>query len=302
MLHYSKTMIGSKDKVTIIGVGRLGSALIKALHKTHYTIVGLIDHNLTRAEQIAAYVNAEMFSDTIFNLLDAGIIFISVPDDEIASVVSDLKIHFERKRFSKFVFHTSGVLTSDVFDPLRKYGVAGASFHPIQTFAGEVDDWKKFRNIYFGVEGDPTAIEKASQMIRDLKSHKIIIPKKFRSLYHLDCTIASNYMVSLMVPVVDLFEEMNFSEQETLKILFPLLSTTLSNLRSNGIEGALTGPISRGDIGTIKKHLEILSDKFPAYKSMYQLHGKILLELKSVSGKIYGEKHNDMRKLLMAKD
>jgi len=287
-----------RDEIAVIGVGRLGSALVKALHRNHYSIIGIVDRNITRAEKIAQFVEAEIFSEVVFDLRDAGIIFISVPDDEIASVVADLNKHFKQNLISEFVFHTSGVLTSDVFDPLRKYRIAGSCFHPLQAFAGEEDDWKKFQNIYFGVEGDRAAIGKASQIIKDLKGYKVIISKESRSMYHLACTMASNYMVSLMLPVVDLFKKMNFSEQETLNILYPLLSTTLSNLKHRGTEGALTGPISRGDVGTIIKHLETLSYHFPAYKSIYQLHGKLLLNLKSVCDKIPMEKYLDIMKLL----
>jgi len=283
-----------KDKISIIGVGRLGSALANALYKNHYAIVGLIDHSFSLAKNVAKLVGSEIFSNKILDLAESDIIFIAVPDDEINSVVSDLTGCFKRKQVAKFVFHTSGALTSDVFDPLIEFDVVGASLHPIQAFTGEKCDWRKFQNIYFGVEGNPTAIEKASEIIKAIKGHKIYIPKQHKSLYHLACTIASNYMISLMIPVTDLFKQLNFSEHETLEIIHPLLLTTLTNLKCREIEGALTGPISRGDIGTIKKHVGILSKKFPAYKSLYQLHGKILMNLKSVIDKIPDEKYNEL--------
>lgn len=294
-------MIDPRDKVAVIGIGRLGSALVQALYKSHYNIVRLIDQNLSRAERVSKLVGAEICSEDIFDLKEVDIIFICVPDDAIDSIILKLKNYFEQKHSVKFVFHCSGALTSDVFDPLRTYGAACASFHPIQTFAGKVDDWKKLQNIYFGLEGDLLAIKKAANIIKHFNSHQIIIPKEFKNLYHLACTLASNYMVSLMVPVIAILKKLNISEQEILTMLNPLLSTTLSNLKESGIEEALTGPVSRGDVATIKKHIETLSNNLPFYESMYKLHGKILLDLKSVRDKISDEKYDDMMKLLNGK-
>lgn len=294
-------MINYRERVAIIGIGRLGSALAQALYRENYSIVGLIDRNLFRAEQISNLVKAEIYSKEIFDLRAVDIIFICVPDDVINVVVSQLENQFKGNSIAKFVFHSSGALTSDVFDPLRKYGSACASLHPIQTFAAQEDDWQKLNNIYFGVEGDSEAIIKASEIIDKLKSNKIIIPREFKSLYHIACTIASNYLVSLVVSAVDIFKKMNFSEPEILTILHPLLSTTLTNLAEKGIDGALTGPISRGDTATIKKHIETLSHSLPFYEPMYKLHGKILLGLKSVRETISDEKYEELMKLLNGK-
>lgn len=286
------------DKIAVIGSGRLGAALAKALYKSNYSIIALVDQNLSIARRLALSVKAEILSDNITDLKPVDIIFIAVPDDEITIVIAELKNYFKQHHPSRFVFHTSGALSSNVFNPLKEFGVVGASFHPIQTFTGKMNDWKKFQNIYFGLEGEFSAVGKASQIVKALKGHEIIIPKEHKSLYHLACTIASNYMISLLIPVTHLFRKMNFSEQETLKIIYPLLSTTLSNLKCKGIKDALTGPISRGDLGTIKKHLEILSNKFPDYKLLYQLHGKILLDLISNTDKLSAGKYDEIFKLL----
>ena len=290
-----------KAKISVIGVGRLGSALVTALHNNHFTIAAIVDHNFDLARNIAKIVGAKIYSSSIGDLAPADILFIAVPDDEIKAVVSELAIHFEQQRLSKFVFHTSGAMASDVFDPLQKFSVAGASFHPIQTFSGAKNDWQKFQNIYFGVEGNPAAVEKAAEIIDVLNGNMITIPPGKKSLYHLACTMASNYLISLMVPVVDLFDRLNLSESESLKIIYPLLQSTLSNLKTRSLAGALTGPLSRGDVKTIAKHLEVLSRDFPAYRSLYQVLGKILLNLPSVAERIPDERINTLRKMLNGK-
>ncbi len=294
-------MINNKETIAIIGIGRLGSALAQALYRENYSIVGLIDKNLLYAEKVSNFVKAEICSNDISELRAVDIIFICVADDVIDSVVSQLKNQFKQNSIVKFIFHCSGALTSDVFDPLRKFGANCASFHPIQTFAGKEHDWQKLNNIYFGIEGDSEALQKASEIIQKLKSNQVIIPKEFKSMYHLGCTIASNYLVSLLASAVDIFKKLDFSEKETLKILYPLLSATLANLREKGIDGALTGPILRGDCATIEKHIETLSRDLPFYKTIYKLHGKILLSLKSVRDTIADEKYKELMKLLNGK-
>ena len=113
--------------------------------------------------------------------------------------------------------------------------------------------------------------------------------------------IASNYLVSLVASAAEIFKKMNFSESEILKLLHPLLLTTLSNLTEKGIDEALTGPISRGDAETIEKHIETLSHNLPFYKTMYKLHGKFLLSLNSVRETISDEKYHELMKLLNGK-
>lgn len=291
-------MLQHKDKISVIGVGRIGSALVKALHKADYEIAGVIDRDLSLASKIAKRLKTNKFSNKILDLTASDITFVAVPDDEIADVVTSLKRNFEDQKTSPFVFHTSGALTSEVFYPLVKLNVNCASIHPIQSFPGAENDWTKFQGIYFGLEGSPAAIKKASEIVCKLKGHPIIISKEQKSLYHLACTMASNYLISLMIPVTEIFGNLNFSEKESLKIIYPLLMTTLSNMKNQQIEGALTGPISRGDTGTIEKHLEVLSKNFPQYKKLYRSMGGILINLKSVINRVSNDKYNDMKKLL----
>lgn len=295
-------MINPTDEIAIIGLGRLGSALAISLHRSGFSINGLIDRNHSILKPLVRLVKAEVYSDKIIDLKPVAIIFIAVPDDELNVVVNELQDFIEHTKIPKYVYHTSGAVTSDIFDPIRAVGVAGASFHPIQTFSGKKNDWRKFNDIYIGLEGDASALMKASAIIKRLNSFEIMIPKQYKGIYHLACTFASNYLIALIAVVIELFKKMNFSEQETLNIIYPMLLTTVENLKSNGIEEALTGPISRGDWGTIKKHLKILSDEFPDYQSLYRIHGNTLIELKTVIDKLSVEKLNMIRQLLKGED
>jgi predicted short-subunit dehydrogenase-like oxidoreductase (DUF2520 family) len=291
-------MTQNRPKVAIIGCGRLGSALAIAMHHKKYRIAELIDKRFLSAKRLAGMVNAETYSDKIQDLKAAEIVFIAVPDDAIVPVVSELATWLVATNEMKFLYHTSGTLTSAVFDSLRNYQIAVASVHPIQTFPGSVDDWKRFENCYFGIEGDKTAIELFDTIFKKLGSKSITIPREFKSHYHLACTIASNFLVALMTPVTALFQKGNFSEQQVFEILSPLITTTLANLKNDGSEAALSGPILRGDTSTIERHLQILSKELPSYVSLYQFMAKILLEFNTVKENLTKEQYESLTQLL----
>lgn len=295
-------MTQNKGKVAIIGCGRLGSALAIAMHRHTFRIAALIDCNLASARRLARLVNAEAYSDKIQARASSEIVIIAVPDDSIVPVVSALAASIGDIGQVRYICHTSGALTSDVFDALQIYQIAGASVHPIQTFPGAADDWKRFENCYFGIEGDRLAVEFFQGVIKQLGSKSVIIPKEFKSQYHLACTIASNFLIALLAPVQALFQQANFSERQAFAILFPLLITTLTNLKNDGLEAALSGPLLRGDRGTIERHLHILANELPSYLSLYQCLAKILLEFNRVKENLSQEQYGELLQLMSKKD
>ena len=291
-----------QNRVAIIGAGRVGSALAKALNEKGYRIVAIIDKNLSLAEKIRTQIQVEVCSDRISKLIPVDLIFISVQDDSIGTVVNELKVEFENKNLSWFVFHTSGALTSDIFKPIQRYDISTASFHPIQTFLGEKQDYGKLENIYVGIEGEKKAVLFAKEIVNNLGSKPLLIPKEFKPLYHLACAITSNYLNTLLFVVVDLLKEINYSEKETLETLFPLIFTTLENIKENGLNKALTGPIARGDVGTIEKHLSILSKSFSKYKPLYQELGKVAMNYPALLEKMDNQRYQALEKILNFKN
>ncbi len=286
------------DTIAIIGVGRLGSALAQALYNHNHQIKVLVDPKLSFAQSIARIVKAKACIEALPLPEPVDVVFLCVPDDEIAPVAADLARLRPAEKLPRYAFHCSGALSSEVLAPLQQVGVHCASFHPIQTFSGKADDWHRLSNIFFGLEGDAEAVQKAIEILKSLRSDWLLIPKEKKVHYHAACCIASNYLASLLIPAIELFASFGLSESEILKLLKPLLETTLGNLTLQGIETALTGPISRGDVHTIQNHLNILEADFPQYGLFYKLHGQILLNLKSVADKIPPNKYQELRKLL----
>ena len=131
------------NKIAIIGTGRLGAAFANMLFHKKFEISAVIDKNIASAKRIASLVNSYVYSEDILNLPAVDIILIAVWDDEITKVVNALTKILQNKKITKFIFHTSGALSSEIFKSLRDYDVSCASIHPMQTFEGKKDDYKK---------------------------------------------------------------------------------------------------------------------------------------------------------------
>lgn len=282
-------MYHSKNKlspVVIIGAGRVGRALSQALYNKGLKIAAIISRSLESAERCAKASNCSIFSDQLFHLPDeTESIFITTPDEVISSVSNKLA---QTKNIieNKFIAHTSGSRTSENLEPLRKKGALVASFHPIQTFAGDKLDWEKFYGIFFGIEGDEKALKICRSFVELLGGKYLIVPKDSKSLYHASCVFSSNYLIALMDISIQMMANFNLNQEEIAQLLLPLLKGTVENFKNLGLERALTGPISRGDIQTVQKHVNILKVKFPELLPLYCLLGKRVLKVSEKRGNV----------------
>ena len=257
------------EKIAIIGTGRVGKAFTKALCIKGYHVAAVYNHNEKKAKAFAdfcenktKYLPLEKFPE------DLTQIFISVPDDSITSVAREVakKVQISTQTI---ITHFSGALGSEALSPLRPKTTHLASFHPAQTFPGHEKDWQRFSGIYFGLEGDDYSINKLTQIVNVLCGHFVIIPADKKVLYHLGCAIASNFFVSLIDTALDVMKKVGFSQQESLQVLEPLISSTFDNMKNKGPALAATGPIPRGDLGTVKQHIKNLEKYSPELVPFY---------------------------------
>jgi len=240
---------------SIIGAGKVGTSLALGLRRRGFVLKKMSDCSAKKAREARRTIGRGQA--TTSNILAAGsadILFICVPDSEITRVVKQISsIHYQ----GRFVFHTSGVVPSEVLKPLAKKGAAVASFHPVQTFAAEAFDPKILKGIFFGIEGDPAAVDLGTKIASKLGGHAILIRAKDKPVYHLACSVASNFLIILLSEAANLFKNIGFKEESSIKILGPLLNKTLQNVKKLGIERSLTGPVVRGDLKTVLRHLTI---------------------------------------------
>jgi predicted short-subunit dehydrogenase-like oxidoreductase (DUF2520 family) len=252
---------------SVIGSGQVGSALALALSRKRFRLQIVSDCSIWKARQVRKIVGqGRATTDNLVAASSADIIFICVPDDLISEVVKDIAI-IDFK--GKYVFHTSGACSSKLLEPLACKGAAVASFHPVQTFAGRIPQPEIFRGIYFGIEGQPKARQFGKKLAARLGARTLVLSAEEKPVYHLACSISSNFLVLLLFEVKELLKSIGLEEKDILEILTPLLNKTLQNVKKLGTEKSLTGPVVRGDYQTVKKHLAITSTK-PGLDDLYR--------------------------------
>jgi len=253
-----------KSSFAIIGCGKVGKSLGKYLAEAGYRPAGFASRNFSSAQAAAKIAGAPgRCFEKIWDAAEkADIVFITTPDDTIRAVC---KLLAEKNGFSQnaMVFHCSGALASTELASACNAGthVMIGSMHPLQSFATENSgkSGNPFEHIMMAVEGDPGAVKKAREIALDLGARPFTIRTRKKILYHAAAVVASNYLVTLMDLAIQLMAESGVSEADAFDILTPLIKGTLANIKTAGIPDALTGPISRGDVGIVEKHVHAIA-------------------------------------------
>lgn len=258
--------------VAIIGTGRLGTALALGLKGAGYEVKFLASKPPSGAKQIAGKVGALVIEPPYRELVEADLVFLTVPDSVIEGVADEIaRSTVEWK--GRTVIHCSGALTTDVLAPITERGGNTLSIHPLQTFPPGSEP-ERFKGIYFAVEGEDYPL--GERIARDLGGIPFRLKADSKVLYHASATIASNYLFVLASAAAETLKAAGIEAEDLSKMLFPLMQGTLDSIRELGIREGLTGPISRADVETVEKHLNMLSD-YPELQNLYKTMGRWLL-------------------------
>ncbi len=264
--------------ISIIGAGRLGTSLGRALAAKGHRIRALASRSLSSAKESRKIVGQGRPVADIARAAALGrIIFLCLPDELIPGAAVRLARSAVEWR-GKIVLHTSGLLPAAVLDPLRKKGASVGSLHPAQSFPERGMPPPHFREVFFGVEGDKKALGVARGFIRELGGHALVLSAEAKPLYHVACTVASNYPVTLWQAAAGMLERAGIARRSAGRLVVTLAEGTLRSVKKLDPVRALTGPIVRGDIGTIKTHLEALRRSAPEHLGTYREVGLSTLE------------------------
>jgi predicted short-subunit dehydrogenase-like oxidoreductase (DUF2520 family) len=268
---------------SIVGAGRLGTVLGAALVRRGWTAAAIVDKDARAGRESRRIIGRGKAAAGLDGTSRPGdVVIIAVPDDAVGRVAAGLA-RSGVTWAGRFVFHTSGLLPARILEPLRKQGARIASVHPVQSFPRKDAPASIFRGITWGVEGDPAAVAAAEEMVRSLRGNVLLLSEKDKPLYHAACSLASSALVALGWTASGMLGAAGIEEKAAAGILFPLVQGTLQNVNNLGPEKALTGPILRGDVATVRKHLEALRDDPPA-RGVYVAMGKQILRLAEKSG------------------
>jgi predicted short-subunit dehydrogenase-like oxidoreductase (DUF2520 family) len=245
-------------KVWIIGVGRVGGALALALPEKEYRVEKLFSRNFQKTEEIAKNITPSPKIENLENnsIVSADIVFITTQDSEIENVVNKLVLQEGLK--NKLFFHMSGSLSSDILSGLKVKGGLTGSLHPLVSISDSFTGIKRFIGAYFCIEGDLTAKTEAKKIIKHLGGQSFSIETKYKTLYHASAVTACGHLVALINSATQMLETCGVEKKQGIKILLPLIKSTIENIENQGLVDALTGTFARGDLETLEEHIKTL--------------------------------------------
>ena len=200
-------------------------------------------------------------------------IILSTPDGAIKKVWDTID---KKNLTGKMICHLSGSLSSDVFSGIDTYGGDAISIHPMFAFSNKDSVYQQLDSVSFTLEGHPYAVNAWQQLLDALGNRSVVIDQAKKPKYHAAASILSNQVIAVLATGYELLEECGFSEKEARTFSAALVRDNVEHIIADGCVSALTGPIERGDVGTVKKHLQELND---TQKEMYRVCGSKLLEL-----------------------
>lgn len=249
--------------VGTIGAGRVGAVLAAALARAghHAVAVSAVSRaSLGRAESLVP--QAEVLApDEV--AARADLLLLAVPDDMLAGLVSGLAAA-GTVRPGTLVAHTSGAHGYRVLDPLVGAGALPMALHPVMTFTGRDVDIERLAGACFGVTSPAELRLAAEALVIEMGAEPVWVEEAQRLLYHAALATGANHLVTLVNTSADLLRQAGVDNPT--RMLGPLLGAALDNSLRHG-DGAMTGPVARGDAGTVRRHLETLSA--PAVRAAY---------------------------------
>ena len=285
-------------KLGFIGAGTVGTALSITLSDRGYQVVAVSSRSQTLTEKLAHAISGCRAVNNNQAVADvAELIFITTPDGAIPQVASEVQWHHGQS-----VVHCSGADSTDTLEPAKKSGAQAGAFHPLQTFASVKQAIENIPGSTFAIEAEEPLLTTLKDMATALDGNWIELKASDKVLYHAAAVIACNYMVTLIKLATDLWQTFNVPTHQATKALMPLLRGTLNNIDNVGIPQCLTGPIARGDTGTIKKHINALQKVAPAVLSTYRELGLQTIPIALAKGRINQHQSEELKAILKQAD
>ena len=272
----------TKFQVGVVGAGRVGAVLASALRAAGHEIVaaaGESDASRGRIESLLPGVETTKPSDAA---RASDLLLLTVPDDMLPNVVAMLSasgaIHA-----GQVVVHTSGRHGLAVLEPAREVGARTIAMHPAMTFSGTEIDLPRLAGCVFGVTADEGDRDLAESLVADLGGRAMWVPEDRRTLYHAGLAHGANHLVTLVAEAMEILSAAGADDPAA--TLRPLLGAALDNALEHG-DAALTGPIVRGDVETVRAHVVDLEANAPQTLPSYVTMARATLDRAVTDGRL----------------
>ncbi|HET9742974.1 MAG TPA: DUF2520 domain-containing protein [Terriglobales bacterium] len=262
--------------ISFVGAGKLSTALALNLHDAGFAIDEIVSRpvaaSIAHARTISKTVNAHAVSISKAEFA-SDVTWLCIPDDAIASVAAKMAKAHDWK--DKTVFHASGALSAEALRPFRLAGACVASVHPFMTFIG--NSAAALDGVGFALEGDKRATAIARRIVRRLGGLPFPIDPQHKAAYHAFGSFCSPLVVALIVAGQEVGTLAGLNPRHARALSEGIVRTTVENAFAYSTEKAFTGPLRRGDVETVRKHLTALQAA-PELLAVYRALGTIAVE------------------------
>ncbi len=245
-------------RIGFIGAGKVGFTLGRYFTEHGIDVSGYYSKNPRSADEASEFTHTKSYRQ-LEGLTDASdALFLTCPDGEIGSVWNSLKRY---DLSGKCICHCSGALSSAVFSEIDQMGAFGYSIHPLFAIHSKTESFRELSNSFFTIEGHEKYLKFWQETFESFGNHVKAITSEQKVLYHAAAVFASNLVCGLFDEAVQIMEKCGFSSEDAREALGPLFLNNAESLVRNGAVKALTGPVERADVNTVRKHMDALSKK-----------------------------------------
>lgn len=259
-------MAPKKITLGFIGAGRAGTGLAMGFARAGLEVVAIASRKIVSAQKLAKRVRGARAGAPQEVADRSDIVFLTVPDDAIEGLASSLLW-----RKGAACVHCSGAADLDVLKKAAADGALTGGFHPLHMFGERGDASDTLRGCAIALAGPDALVRKMERLARALDAKPLRLPAGGRALYHAAANFSGAFVVALIQETVALWNKLGISKADALAALLPLLRGTADNVERLGAAGGLGSAIARGDVGTIRRHIEVLAREAPGSLELYRL-------------------------------
>jgi predicted short-subunit dehydrogenase-like oxidoreductase (DUF2520 family) len=249
----------------VIGPGRAGTALARALVRAGHEVTAAAAVSAASTARVREYFPRARLADPAGVLEDADLVLLTVPDDVLPGLVAGLAVT-DAPYAGRLLVHASGAHGIRVLDPATRNGALPLALHPVMTFTGRDDDVDRIKGVSFGVTAPDQLRPAAEALVIEMGGEPVFIDEDKRGLYHAALAFAANHIVTIVAQAADLLGEAGVANPN--RMLGPLAGAALDNALRFGDAG-LTGPVARGDDGTVAAHVAAIGNAAPGALNAY---------------------------------
>ncbi len=287
-------VMNRRSRIGFVGAGMVGKSMAVALSRQGYSVQAAASRTFHSAQALAGLVPGCVAYPTADGAAEASdVVFATVPDDAIGLIAAGINW-----RQGQAVVHCSGAASLDVLAPAARRGTIPGAFHPLQTFSSVAKAVESLPGCTFAIEGNAEMQAFLKEMALALGGNPVVLRAQDKALYHASLVTLGDVLTGLAGAAADLWQHFGIDRNQALKSLAPLIHGYASALSTIGLPGAATGPYVRGDIGTVRKHLDALRAIAPGMLPFYCQMALAALPIALEKGSVPKERATEIREML----